>query len=80
MKKKKNKSLSEEAMKAKKLLNKKNRKATLGIVALYIIILVTGFTVFKTGNEAFKFVYSSFLAPSCSALLVFELENMWRKK
>lgn len=78
--KKKKKSLSEEAMKAKKLLNKKNRKATLGIIALYIIIVVTGFTVFKTGNEDFKYVFGAVIVPTCGALLVEELKDMWGKK
>lgn len=78
--KKKKKSLSEEAMKAKKLLNKKNRKATLGIVALYIIIAVTGFTVTKTGNDDFKYVFGAVIVPTCSALLIYELKDMWEKK
>ena len=79
MKKKKN-HLSEEAMKAKKLLNKKNRKATLGIIALYILIVVTGFTVSKTGNENFKYVFDVVIVPTCIALLTYELKDMWGKK
>lgn len=77
---KKNKSLSKEARKFKKLLKKNNKITTLGIIALYIILAVTGFAIFQTGNEALKFVYSSCVVPSCSALLIYDLKETWGKK